>query len=108
MDANKATIDTAYSTDGGHSWVWSFRRGSTDCTRNYTNLWEASDAPWISFGPDGVAYLSTLTWAHFATPPPDEYLSVVHVQTSFDGGRSWSAPAFLSGRSRWPTADGRG
>jgi hypothetical protein len=54
-------------------------------------------SPWISFGPDGVAYLSTLAWAHFVTPPLDEYVSVVHVSTSTDGGRSWSRAVLVSG-----------
>ena len=55
------------------------------------------------FGPDGVAYLSTLTWAHFVTPPATDYVSVVHVQTSRDGGRTWSRPVFVAGTD--PVAD---
>jgi hypothetical protein len=95
MDAARATVDTAYTADGGRSWTVSIPPGIDDCTGNHTQAWEASGDPWISFGPDGVAYLSTLTWAHFATPPFTDYVSVVHVQTSSDGGRSWSSPVLL-------------
>ncbi|MEA2145787.1 MAG: hypothetical protein QOG59_1374, partial [Solirubrobacteraceae bacterium] len=95
MDAARATDDTAFTTDGGRTWHKSFPRGIDGCTGNHTRPWEASGDPWISFGPDGVAYLSTLTWANFADPPFGDYVSVVHVQTSRDGGRTWSAPALL-------------
>jgi hypothetical protein len=96
MDAARATDNTAFTTDGGLTWTLSIPRGIDECTGNRTRPWEASGDPWISFGPDGVAYLSTLTWAHFATPPFTEYVSVVHVQTSHNGGRTWSAPVLLS------------
>jgi BNR repeat-like domain len=102
MDATRATVDTAYSTDGGRSWQVVIPQGIDNCTGNNTNdgkpiEWEASGPPLISFGPDGVAYLSTITWAHFVTPPLDEYVSVVHVSTSTDGGRSWSRAVLVSG-----------
>ena len=95
MDAARATDDTAFTTDGGRTWHKSFPSGIDGCTGNHTHPWEASGDPWISFGPDGVAYLSTLTWANFADPPFGDYVSVVHVATSRDGGRTWSAPALL-------------
>jgi hypothetical protein len=95
MDAARATVDTAYTTDGGRSWTASIPPGIDDCTGDHTRAWEASGDPWISFGPDGVAYLSTLTWAHFATPPFTDYTSVVHVQTSSNGGRTWSSPVVV-------------
>lgn len=96
MDAARATDDTAFTTDGGLTWTLSIPPGIDGCTGNNTQPWEASGDPWISFGPDGVAYLSTLTWAHFATPPFSDYVSVVHVQTSHDGGRTWSQPVLVS------------
>lgn len=97
MDATRATIDTAYSIDGGRSWQLVIPQGIDNCTGNDTDQWEASGPPWISIGPDGVAYLSTVTWAHFETPPLDEYVSVVHVSTSTNGGRSWSKAVLVSG-----------
>lgn len=96
MDAARATDDTAYTTDGGATWHLSLPRGIDGCTGNHARPWEASGDPWISFGPDGVAYLSTLTWANFADPPFSDYVSVLHVQTSSDGGRTWSDPVLLS------------
>lgn len=97
MDAARATLDTAYTTDGGRRWTLSIPRGIDQCTGNVQQQWEASGDPWLSFGPDGVAYLSSLTWAHFVTPPARDYVSVVHVQTSRDGGRTWSRPVFVAG-----------
>ena len=98
MDATRATVDVTYTHDGGRSWHRSVPRGIDECTGNSSQPWEASGDPWLSVGPDGVAYLSTLTWAHFVTPPASDYVSVVHVQTSSDGGRTWSRPVSLDGQ----------
>ncbi len=97
MDATRATVDTAYTKNGGRTWTLSVPPGIDGCTGNHQQRWEASGDPWLSFGPDGVAYLSTLSWAHFVTPPASGYVSVVHVQTSRDNGRTWSEPSFLAG-----------
>ena len=97
MDATRATVDVAYTRDGGRTWRSSVPRGIDDCTGNSSQPWEASGDVWASFGPDGTVYLSTLTWAHFVTPPATGYVSVVHVQVSHDGGRTWSKPVFLDG-----------
>jgi hypothetical protein len=97
MDATRATVDTAYTTDGGRNWTVRIPPGLDGCTGNHQRPWEASGDPWLSFGPDGIAYLSTLSWAHFVTPPSSRYVSVIHVQTSHDGGRTWSRPTFLAG-----------
>src|SRR5436309_1839596 len=79
MDATRATVDIAYTKDAGQTWRRSAPRGIDACTGNHDRSWEASGDPWISFGPHGTAYLSTLTWAHFVTPPASRYVSVVHV-----------------------------
>jgi hypothetical protein len=97
MDATRATVDTAYTRNRGRTWRVTIPRGIDGCTGNHQQRWEASGDPWLSFGPNGVAYLSTLSWAHFVTPPASGYVSVVHVQTSRDGGRTWSKPMFLAG-----------
>lgn len=97
MDATRATVDVAYTRDGGRTWGSSVPRGIDECTGNSSQAWEASGDVWASFGPDGTVYLSTLTWAHFVTPPATDYVSVVHVQVSHDGGRTWSKPVFLDG-----------
>jgi len=97
MDATRATVDVAYTRDGGRTWRSSVPRGIDECTGNSSQPWEASGDVWASFGPDGTVYLSTLTWAHFVTPPATDYVSVVHVQVSHDGGRTWSKPVFVDG-----------
>ncbi|MDP9220153.1 MAG: glycoside hydrolase [Actinomycetota bacterium] len=97
MDATRATVDVAYTRDGGRTWGSSVPRGIDECTGNSSQAWEASGDVWASFGPDGTVYLSTLTWAHFVAPPATDYVSVVHVQVSHDGGRTWSKPVFLDG-----------
>jgi hypothetical protein len=97
MDATRATVDVAYTHDGGRTWRSSVPRGIDECTGNSSRAWEASGDVWASFGPDGTVYLSTLTWANFVTPPATDYVSVVHVQVSHNGGRTWSKPVFLDG-----------
>ena len=97
MDATRATVNIAYTKNRGRTWSHSAPRGIDDCTGNHARAWEASGDPWVSVGPDGTAYLSTLTWAHFATPPYRRYVSAVHVQVSHDGGATWSKPDFLAG-----------
>jgi hypothetical protein len=97
MDGARATVDTAYTLNKGRSWTLSIPQGVDDCTGNHEQAWEASGDPWLSIGPDGTAYLSALTWAHFVTGPLSDYTSLVHVQTSRDGGRTWSDPVYLAG-----------
>jgi hypothetical protein len=99
MDAERATVDVAYTRSAGRHWRHTVPRGVDDCTGNHSRPWEASGDPWISIGPDGTAYLSALTWAHFVTAPTSDYVSVLHVQTSRNGGRSWSRPLDLGGRN---------
>jgi hypothetical protein len=97
MDATRATVDVKYSDNGGRSWHASVPPKLDRCTGDRSQSWEASGDVWLSIGADGIAYMTTLSWAHFVTPPASGYVSVVHVQTSRDGGRTWSAPVFLDG-----------
>jgi hypothetical protein len=79
MDAARATVDTSYTRDKGRNWAMSVPHGVDGCTGNHEQGWEASGDPWLSIGPDGTAYLSALTWAHFVTDPLSDYVSLVHV-----------------------------
>src|SRR3954469_11493287 len=99
MDAKRATVDVAYTRSAGRHWRHTVPGGVDDCTGNHSKPWEASGDPWISIGPDGTAYLSALTWAHFVTAPTSDYVSRLHVQTSRNGGRTWSEPLSLGGRN---------
>jgi len=92
MDRTRASIDTASTWDGGRHWTKSLPAHVDECTGNFDQQWEATGDPWVTFGPDGTAYFSFLSWAHFETPPLTSYVSVVHVVSSVDGGTTWSYP----------------
>lgn len=83
-------IGAAYSTDGGASWNELSSTGLplTACSPNtqpaLSNMWRASD-PWVSFGPDGIAYASALS---FNISVPDNANAVVAARST-NGGASW-------------------
>jgi hypothetical protein len=95
MDRTDGNVNTAYTTDGGRTWTQSVPPDVDRCTGNFDRPWEAAGDPWVTFGPDGVAYFSGLTWANFEDPPFSNYVSILHVQTSFDGGATWSLPVIV-------------
>jgi BNR repeat-like domain len=85
----------SYSRNGGRSWHPVVPPALADCTGS--DYVRSSD-PWLSVGPGGVAYLSTLPVANSAGsglgPAP-----AVQVSRSPDTGRSWSRPVFVERRS---------
>jgi BNR repeat-like domain len=96
MDRTRASMDTAYTVNGGLTWTKVQPAGLDACGGNHTQPWEASGDPWVSFGPDGVAYFTSLVWAHFNTPPFKKYVSILQETTSFNGGKTWTTPVLLS------------
>jgi hypothetical protein len=79
----------AVTHDGGLTWheTWApFSRCSGGTAANGGDYERASD-PWVSFGPDGVAYQISLSVSS------DEIVSAILTSTSHDGGETWSAPA---------------
>lgn len=76
-------IGGAYSTTGGGSW--------TDVTVPYTSCapgglpYERGSDPWVSFGPDGTAYSSALSFDGSTNR------NAVSSATSYDGGKTWTA-----------------
>jgi hypothetical protein len=100
MDRTRASINTAHTSDGGRHWARSHPQHVDECTGNFDQEWEATGDPWVTFGPDGTAYFSFLSWAHFETPPLSSYVSVVHTATSVDGGKTWSYPVGV-GHQDW-------
>jgi hypothetical protein len=76
-------IAGAYSTNGGGAW--------TDVTVPYTNCapgglaYERGSDPWVSFGPDGTAYSSALSFDRSTNR------NAVSSATSYDGGKTWTA-----------------
>ncbi|HJU25025.1 MAG TPA: sialidase family protein [Casimicrobiaceae bacterium] len=86
---------TGYSFDGGLTWSLS-QASFTHCTggnaANGGDFPRASD-PWITFGPDGIAYQAAIAFRGdtFAA----DSLSAIVVSRSIDGGRTWSNPSAL-------------
>jgi Neuraminidase (sialidase) len=81
----------AVTHDGGVTWheTWApFSRCSGGTAANGGDYERASD-PWVSFGPDGVAYQISLSVSS------DETTSAILTSTSHDGGETWSNPATL-------------
>lgn len=96
MDPTRSSVNLSYTTDGGQRWTQSRPEGIDACNGNFTQPWEASGDVWVSFGPDGTVYFTTLAWAHFVTPPTSDYVSVVYTSTSRDGGKTWSRATLVS------------
>ncbi len=86
---------TGVSQDGGQTWTTrmaAFSRCTGGSAANNGDYPRATD-PWISFGPDGAAYQSSLSFAGNALQPGSS--SAMLVSRSADGGQSWSTPAVL-------------
>src|SRR5205807_683801 len=82
---------TAVSKNGGASWNATLVPGLSRCSGAAP---EGDADPWISFGPDGVAYLSSIP---LDTPvqPSSIFATAIAVTHSRDG-LIWSAPAMVS------------
>ena len=82
---------SAFSFDGGTTWGRVFPHFST-CSggtqANGGNYDRASD-PWVSIGPDGIAYQVSLSVS------ADLTTSAILASTSSDGGQTWSEPATI-------------
>ena len=80
-------IGVGYSADGGASWAET-TIPLTACSANtqqaLSNMFRASD-PWVSIGPDGIAYASALS---FNITVPNNANAVV-AASSTDGGATW-------------------
>jgi hypothetical protein len=81
-----------YSTNGGASWTvdwptFTFCEGGTKA--NHGNFERSSD-PWVSISPDGIAYVSALTFNMSYNSA-----SGVEVSRSTNGGKTWGTPAQL-------------
>lgn len=85
---------TAASADGGATWsAPTVVPGVSTCSGGDAEL--GAD-PWLSIGADGTAYLSgfSLDLPDPAVPAPVR--SRLQVNTSRDGGRSWSSPRVIA------------
>src|SRR5262249_7567748 len=81
-------IGVGYSTNGGASWTET-TIALTACSANtqqaLSNMFRASD-PWVSIGPDGIAYASALS---FNITAPNNANAVVAARST-DGGATWA------------------
>jgi len=95
MDLYRDNIDTAYTMNGGATWYRSIPMGLNDCSgvSPLNPSIEGAYDTTVSFGPNGVAYLSSMEDEHYLLPPTSQYAEWTDVQRSTDGGATWSAPA---------------
>jgi hypothetical protein len=80
-------IAVGYSTDGGAHWTETtiaLDACSANTPQALSNMFRTSD-PWVSIGPDGIAYASALS---FNITTPDNANAVVAAR-SLDGGATW-------------------
>ena len=88
-------LRTGYSFDGGRTWSQTqapFTRCTGGNAGNGGDYPRASD-PWVSIGPDGVAYQIAIGFNGDTFAPGSS--SAVLASRSTDGGRTWSDPATL-------------
>jgi hypothetical protein len=86
---------SAASFDGGRTWspsMAAFSRCAGGTPSNGGDYERASD-PWVSIGPDGVAYQVAVAFTGLMSAPGSS--NAVLVSRSTDGGRSWSGPLAL-------------
>jgi len=86
---NGRGFGVATSFDGGESWETSIIPGSSLCAGG--DLPSNSD-PWLDFGADGSLFFIGLPWRRTPGQPEAAKLAV---NTSRDGGLTWSDPTFL-------------
>lgn len=91
QDGGKSNVVGA-SHDGGATWTTALVPGISVCTGGIAS--RAAD-PWIAIGPDGVAYLASLSII-YDLPGDRPSRTVLSVNRSTDGGLTWSNPSVIS------------
>src|SRR4051794_7812688 len=90
IDGGALSDVVGVSKDGGKTWRQVLVPGISRCTGGSDE--RASD-PWLSFGRDGRAYLSALTFTEHPELEGKAGPTAQRVSTSTDGGLTWSQPA---------------
>lgn len=90
-------IVAGWSKDGGHSWsqvVVPQKFCTSDATTDDPKVQEYLSAadPWVSFGPDGTAYLAAVISGPGVNTAST---GATIVNTSRDGGQTWGGPVIL-------------
>ncbi|MGH8397746.1 MAG: sialidase family protein [Gammaproteobacteria bacterium] len=94
-DGGAHGLVVARSLDNGKTWseqTLNLSVCGSGTTTNGGNYARASD-PWVSFSPNGVAYVISISFSGDTMAPGS--LSSVLVSQSTDGGATWSNPATL-------------
>jgi len=84
-DGGARALGFATSTDGGRRWTEGRIPGLTTIDGG---PWDRASDPWPAFGPNGVAYYSSLLVTNAAVGGPN----AIAVSRSDDGGLTWGAP----------------
>ena len=85
-DGGAHGIGVGTSTDGGATWAQSIFPDDmcASGTPSSLSFYQRSSDPWVSFGPDGKAYASALSF------DGSDNKNTVPVGTSTDGGKTWA------------------
>lgn len=83
---------TSYSVNGGATWIqnpasWPDFSRCHGAVPGSVGDYERATDPWVSFGPDGVAYQQSLVFNDTRN-----LANAVLVSRSFDGGATWDTP----------------
>lgn len=92
IDGGALSDIVGVSKDGGRTWKQVLLPGMSRCTGGAD---ERTSDPWVSFGPDGRAYLSVLTFTEHKEFEGKAGPTAQRVTTSTDGGLTWSQPATI-------------
>lgn len=84
-------IQSTRSTDGGMTWTPPRAVPINACAGGPVADTESASDPWVTFGPDGRAYVSAIAWKPGVGDQPDAVSALVVVSSS-DGGATWNPP----------------
>ncbi|MFL5886721.1 MAG: sialidase family protein, partial [Thermoleophilaceae bacterium] len=98
IDGGALSDVVGVSKDGGRTWKQVLVQGISRCTGGADE--RASD-PWLSFGPDGRAYLATLSFTEHPDLVGKAGPTAQRVSTSTDGGLTWSSPSTVVDDGRY-------
>jgi Neuraminidase (sialidase) len=87
-DGGSKGVSSAYTTDGGQTWVVNPLTHTSTCSGGPS--YERATDPWVTFTPNGTAFLFTASFNQVA-----DLTNAMLVTKSTDGGATWGAPTTL-------------